>query len=89
MGHSLLVSDHLQDLLSIFSEAQKDALLRKLLNNDRGSLDYANSLIEAEENGGLQPNNEVVWPDWCICSVCRDMGNEEQNKCCGKRCYLL
>ena len=65
MGHSLLVSDHLQDLLSRLSEAKKDGLLRKLLSNDHGSLDYANSLIEAEENGGPQPNNEVVWPDWC------------------------
>ena len=80
----LFISDHLQDLLSKLSEAQKDALLRELLSNGRGSLDYANRLIEAED-GEPQPNNEVVRPDWCICSVCREMGNEEETKCCGKR----
>lgn len=60
-------------------------MLRELLSNGSGSLDCANHLIEAEEDGEPQPNSEEVWPDWCICSVCRDMGHKEENKCCRKR----
>ena len=55
----------------------------ELLSNGRGSLDFAMQLTAAQDDGEPQPEEEGR-PDWCKCSVCRDMGNDVENKCCGK-----
>ena len=39
-----------QRLTSRISEAQEDALLRELLSNGRGILDFTNRLLEADDN---------------------------------------
>ena len=77
---------HFQTMLTRITEQQKDYLLRELLSNGRGSLDFATRLLQAQEDSDPEPPmNEDGPPDWCICGVCRDMGNDEENKCCRKR----
>lgn len=74
----------MQALLTRLSEAQKDGLPREVFSNGRGSLDFVNCLLEAEEDVDPEPN-DGDGPEWCVCSAFLDMGTEVENKCCGKR----
>ena len=58
-----------------------------LINNGRGSLDFARRLV-TRENSDREPqpgptNNAL--PGWCICNICIQMPTPEENKCCRHR----
>ena len=60
-------------------------MLLDLLNNGRGSLDYANNLIAGDTgHPGPEGPPESELPEWCLCGVCRPMPTPEENKCCAK-----
>lgn len=59
-----------------------------LINNGRGSLDFARRLLDQENSGEDPPqpepsNNAAL--RWCICSNCVQMPTPEENKCCKRR----
>ena len=46
--------------------------------------------MNSEDPEPDRPMDEDGSPDWCVCNVCVDMANEEENKCCTKRsCVTL
>ena len=51
----------------------------------RESLEYSRQLGNSEAPEPDRPMGENGSPDWCVCNVCVDLANEEENKCCGKR----
>ena len=51
----------------------------------RGSLDYAKRLVGRDNDPEPDSPIGAGIPNWCVCNICIDMGNEEENKCCGKR----
>ena len=58
-----------------------------LINNGRGSLDFARRLVTREnsdEEPQPDPTNNAV-PGWCICNNCIQMPTPEENKCCRRR----
>ncbi len=60
------------------------ALVLELAVTGEGSLEYVQDLITVIEN----PHAEIerpFSPPWCKCGVCIDMGNDDENKCCGRR----
>ena len=59
-----------------------------LINNGRGSLDFARRLLDQENSGKDPPqpeptNNAAL--RWCICGNCVQMPTPEENKCCKRR----
>jgi len=68
-------------------EEQRRRLLVPVLNNGRGSLDYARRLLENDEDPGddPQPYPTNNGPRWCICHNCINMPTLDENKCCQRR----
>ena len=70
-------------------EEQRSRLLVAVLNNGRGSLDYARRLLENTEDNGAgddpQPDPTNNGPRWCICHNCINMPTPDENKCCKRR----
>ena len=57
-----------------------------MINNGRGSRDFAGSPLADDNNGDPKPdpmNNAV--PRWCICGKYIQMPTSEKNKCCQRR----
>ena len=74
-----------QTFIESLSNSQHDRLLLDVLCNGRGSLDYAKQLVADSEDPDSDRPANANRPSWCICNVCVDMGNEEENKCCKNR----
>lgn len=68
-------------------EEQRRRLLVLVLNNGRGSLDYARRLLENDEDpeDNPQPYLTINGPRWCICHNCINMPTPDENKCCQRR----
>ncbi|CAB4041728.1 Hypothetical predicted protein, partial [Paramuricea clavata] len=60
---------------------QKDKVLLEVLSNGKGSLDYANNLVEF---GGHPSDPPQTKPPWCTSGVCQPMPTEEENRSCKK-----
>ena len=71
-----------QTFIESLSNSQRDRLLLDVLCNGRGSLDYAKQLVANSKDPDPDTPANTNCPNSCICSVCVDMGNEEENKCC-------
>ena len=74
-----------QTFIESLSNSQSDRLLLDVLCNGRGSLHYAKQLVADSEDPDSDRPANANCPSWCICNVCVDMGNEEENKCCKNR----
>ena len=68
-----------QTFIESLSNSQRDHLLLDVLCNGRGSLDYAKQLVANSEDPDPDRPANTNCPNWCICNVCVDMGNEEEN----------
>ena len=58
-----------------------------LINNGRGSLDFARRLVtrgNSDEEPQTDPTNNAL-PGWFICKNCTRMPTPEENKCCRRR----
>lgn len=62
-------------------------LVVELAASGEGSLQYVQDLLFAITNPE-EPMIREGYPPWCKCGVCVDMGNVDENKCCGKRICL-
>ena len=71
-----------QTFIESLSNSHRERLLLDVLCNGRGSLDYAKQLVANSEDPNPDTPAKTNCPNWCICNVCMDMGNEEENKCC-------
>ena len=61
-------------------------MLILMINNGRGSRDFAGKPLANDNNGDPKPdpiNNAV--PRWCICGNYIQMPTSEKNKCCQRR----
>lgn len=77
--------ESVQTFIESLSNSQRERLLLDVLCNGRGSLDYAKQLVANSEDPNPDTPANTNCPNWCICNVCMDMGNEEENKCCKNR----
>ena len=52
-----------------------------------GSLEYVKDTRASAKDEDIEIHNLQDRPEWCKCSVCREMPTLEENKCCGlKKC---
>ncbi|XP_022809704.1 P2X purinoceptor 7-like, partial [Stylophora pistillata] len=57
--------------------------LRNVLAMGRGSLDFAEKLLqEKNEPPPPPPSSGDTSPEWCKCNACRPMPNKIENVCC-------
>ena len=69
-----------QTFIKSLSNCQRDHLLLDVLCNGRGRMDYSKQLVANSEDPDPHRPANTNCPNWCICNVCMDMGNEEENK---------
>ena len=74
----------LQEFVDGLEVQERRRLLILVLNNGRGSLDYARRLLN-NEDPQPQPDPENNVPRWCICGNCLLMPTPDENKCCERR----
>jgi len=77
----------IEEFVADLAEGQQRRLLVLLINNGRGSLDFARRLLENDGDDDPQPDPVPVdgVPRWCICKNCIQMPTPEENKCCQRR----
>ena len=79
-----LISE-IQEFVDDLEEAQRRRLLVLVLNNGRGSLDYARRLLENDDPEAAPPDPTNDSLNWCICNNCVNMPTPDENKCCNRR----
>ena len=75
----------IQEFIDDLEEAQQRRLLVLVLNNCRGSLDYARRLLENDDPEAAPPDPTNDSLNWCICNNCVNMLTPDENKCCKRR----
>lgn len=78
----------IQEFVDVLEVEELRRLMVLLINNGRGSLDFARRLLDQENSGEDPPqpeptNNAAL--RWCICSNCVQITTPEENKCCKRR----
>lgn len=79
----IVICSYYQAFIGTLCNEERDRLLLDVLC--AGSLDYARHLLGSDNDPEPNSPNIACIPNWCVCNICIDMGNEEENKCCGKR----
>ncbi|XP_044168202.1 uncharacterized protein LOC122952227 [Acropora millepora] len=77
------------DFVTKLSTDEKDQLLIRLLSQGRGSLEFATNMLTGRSDlyqDPLSPEGAGNNPGaWCVCGVCREMPDEQENVCCRKK----
>ena len=75
----------------LFQEIIKDLPMEMLQNllvelavYGEGSLEFVRELLQVIQNPDAELDRPTMAP-WCKCGVCVDMGEPEENKCCGRK----
>ncbi|KAK3725847.1 hypothetical protein QZH41_014064, partial [Actinostola sp. cb2023] len=64
----------IKEFIRSLSMEKKDSLLVRLLSQGRGSLEFAQHLVDEVQNS--IEAEEVPW-SWCVCQICREMESEK------------
>ena len=84
--HSLLVADDLDEGTDVFAVGTSDEASEQQEDVAAG-VDGSES--GQQQGASLTTQNEGI-PEWCVCSNCRPMPQEIENKCCKlKKCITL
>ncbi|KAL9960635.1 hypothetical protein ACROYT_G034119 [Oculina patagonica] len=77
--------ESVQAFILTLSNEERNRLLLDVLCTRRGSLDYVRNLLSRDNDPEPDGPDGRESVNWCVCNICIDMGNDEENKCCGKR----